>query len=131
MNNPRVEDEYQDVLQNLEFAIVSVYRQHPDLSDHQVDKAMEGLVRTYQAELKGRSTPSLKFGELDQKVFDAVHEMCELRLGRSAVEDTSEMRTLTVDEIILCLKRIRSSISTWTKDYGRQGYLNFVSPFLP
>ena len=33
---------------------------------------------------------------------------------------------LTLDEVIACLKRIRSSIKLWTKDYGRQGYLHYV-----
>lgn len=129
--NPQVEDQYLDVLQNMEFMIVQVYREHPELSDHQVDKAIEGLIRTYQAEQKGRSAPALKLGELDQQVFDRIQSICLMRLGREKLEEGVTFKILTVDEILLCLKRIRSSISLWTKDYGRQGYLNYIQQFLP
>jgi hypothetical protein len=37
----------------------------------------------------------------------------------------------TVDEIILCLKRLRKSVKLWTTDYGRQGYLNYIAQFSP
>ena len=36
-----VEEEYQDVMQNIESAIVGVYRDHPELADFQVDQALE------------------------------------------------------------------------------------------
>ena len=37
---------------------------------------------------------------------------------------------LTVDEILACLKRLRTSVKRWTKDGGRQGYLTFVDEFI-
>mgnify|MGYP001600389697 CR=1 FL=1 len=37
------EDEYMDVLQNIEMAIVSVYRKHRDLVDYDVDKVLNLL----------------------------------------------------------------------------------------
>jgi len=49
----------------------------------------------------------------------------EIKLSEKDVPD------ITVDEIIACIKRIRSSISLWTKQSGRQGYLTFIDPFLP
>ena len=77
-----VEDEYQDVLQNIEFGIVSIYRIHSEMTDWDALNAVEGLIRTYQAEGRGRSAPSLSLDSLSQKVFNSVHPMCEWRLGR-------------------------------------------------
>lgn len=31
--------------------------------------------------------------------------------------------------LVLCLKKIRKSIDFWTKERGRQGYLNFVAEY--
>jgi hypothetical protein len=135
--NMDFENRYLDVLQNIEFAIIQVYRDHPELTDHQVDKAMEGLVRTYQAEQKGRSAPLLKLGTLDQQVYDNVYHICQIRLGRESFSDEQgddvevPLEPLQVDEIVACLRHIRGSISTWTKDYGRQGYLDFIKNYLP
>ncbi len=62
----KFEEDYLDVLQNIEAAIVSVYRQHPALLDYEVDKALEALIRAYQAEQQQRTlgatalTPSRK-----------------------------------------------------------------------
>jgi hypothetical protein len=129
-----VEDEYMGVLQNLEFAIVEVYNEHPDLTDFHVDKALESLLRLYQAEKKERAAPVFKFGELDQQVYQTVGEICRIHLGRSEPSREERkilepIRILSVDEIILCLKRLRSSLSLWTKEFGRRGYLDFISQF--
>ncbi len=74
---------------------------------------------------------------LEQEVFEAVKFMCDWRLGEPQSEDsempdleTLGLRPKTLDEIVACLKRIRKSISLWTKQGGRQGYLIFVSNFL-
>jgi len=51
----KVEDEYRDVLQNVEFAIVDTYRDHPGMSDYAVMRALEALIDVYAAEGIGRS----------------------------------------------------------------------------
>jgi hypothetical protein len=130
------EDRYLDVLQNIEFAIVSVYNEHPDLVDSNVDRALEGLTRVYHAEANQRTPPTLKLSEIDQTLFDRIQDMCEWRLGRGeAVQvqtDTSEFKPTpkTVEEIVACLKRIRLSVKRWTTQGGRQGYLRFISQYV-
>lgn len=64
-----VEEEHLDVLQNIEAAIVSVYRDHPEMTDYDVDKAFSALIQTYRSEAVGRVTwlifpNSSKFGVL-------------------------------------------------------------------
>jgi len=36
----RIEDQYTDVLQNIEFAIVDTYRRNPDMPDYEVMRAV-------------------------------------------------------------------------------------------
>jgi lysyl-tRNA synthetase class II len=130
------EEEYMDVLQNIEFGIVNVYRQHPDLTDWDTLDAIEALIHHYTAEARGRSRPPARLSELPQLVFDFAGDMCEWRLGRTQpfTQDDQpvelEMEPKTVPEIIACLKRIRKSIRNWTKRGGRQGYLNFISEYI-
>jgi hypothetical protein len=132
----RFEDEYQDVLQNIEFAIINVYRQHPELTDWDALDAVEGLIRVYTAEERGRPRPDIRLNNLPQRVFEFVHAMCEWRLGREEMLTSDDqpvdmsIEPKSVDEILACLKRIRRSIRHWTKEGGRRGYLNFVAQFI-
>jgi hypothetical protein len=132
-------DQYEDVLQNIEFAIISVYRQRPEMTDFQVDKVLDGLIRIYQAELRGKSAPNLRFSDLESEVYERVKTVCDWRLKRTGpmaeneegeTEEVMVEKALTVDEIIACLKRIRSSVKFWTKERGRKGYLDFINPYI-
>lgn len=133
-----VEEEYQDVLQNLEFALVNVYRRRDEMTDWEAHQAINGLIRTYTAEQRKRSAPDLKLNDLAQEAYDSVKRMCEFRLGREPMTDESgkpleiheNMPSLTVSELIACLKRIRKSIEMWQKEGGRRGYFEFVNQFI-
>jgi hypothetical protein len=137
MSDQSFEDQYLDVLQNIEFAIIRVARQHPDMTDWQTLAAIEALVRVYRAEAAGQEPRPARLTPLGQEVFDAVHAICEWRLGRNDLLDDEgnpvdlSVRHLEVDEIVACLQRIRRSIQRWTKQGGRQGYLTFIDQFLP
>jgi hypothetical protein len=134
--NSGFEEQYQDVLQNIEFAIVSVYRRQPTLVDFEVDSALEALARQYQAETQNRERSLPLFTPLTREVYDDVRAVCEWRLGRQDLS-AQDGRTLgvgpepkTLDEIIACLKRIRLSVKRWTKQGGRQGYVQFIDQFI-
>ncbi len=126
-----VEDEYMDVLQNIEMTILSVYREHDDLLDYDVDKVLNLLWTEYRREKINKTTPKPTFNANAQLVYDGVRQMCEWRLGR--IEMTAGDGTvgpkpepMSVDEILACLKRILKSIKLWNKEGGRQGYLYFI-----
>ncbi len=131
------EERYEDVLQNIEFGIVRVYREHPQMSDWQALAAIEALLRAYQAEVKGRPPRHVALDALSEKVYIAVRVMCEWRLGRETFYDDDgppvdfEPEPITVKEMIDCLKRVRKSINLWTRRSGRQGYLTFVQQYIP
>src|SRR5262245_66533978 len=78
------EEQYEDVLQNIEFAIVSTYRERPEeISDWSVEAALDALIRAYGAEQTGRAIPAARLSEPEQQLYDRVRSMCEWRLGRA------------------------------------------------
>jgi hypothetical protein len=125
------EDQYLDVLQNIEMAILSVYREHNDLLDYDVDKTLNLLWTEYRNENTDRKSTGVKLNANAQLVYDRVKGMCEWRLGRKSIPAGEEFvrvkpEPISVGEIMDCLKRIRKSIDLWTKQGGRQGYLYFI-----
>jgi hypothetical protein len=132
----RFEERYEDILQNIEFGIVQVYHSHPEMTDWEVLTAVEALIRAYNAEAKGRQATPPSLVPLAQEVHGSVKMMCEWRLGRETpFRDEGEpvdipVESISLDEIVACLKRVRKSINRWTRTGGRQGYLTFVSQFV-
>jgi len=130
------EERYEDVLQNIEFGIIRVYRDHPELADWDALNAVEALLRVYQAEAKGRQAALPPLTPLAQETYDSVKPMCEWRLGRETFVDKAgkpmefSSDPITLDEIVACLKRIRKSINRWNRRGGRQGYLTFVDRYI-
>jgi hypothetical protein len=127
-----IEDQHLDVLQNIEFAIIQVYELTPDLIDTEVLKAIEALTRIYSAEDQGKAGSSLTIRGISAEVAEQVKAVCELRLGRSSIDNQEIDRSMapkTLTNIVDCLKRIQSSIKFWTQKGGRQGYLNYVKNF--
>jgi hypothetical protein len=151
----RVEDEYSDVLQNMEAVIANDYRNDPDLIDFNVMAALEALVDLYTAEKTKRPPKTLKLSEKEQSLYRGVKDICEWRMGRMSLdieaEDSGESpettagessvtspelkseedgalspEPKTVDEILKCLKRVQKSAVTWNRKGGRRGYLDFI-----
>ena len=127
---------YADVLQNIEFALMQTYREHAEMTDWEARDAVKGLIRTYQAEIRGQPAPKLRLNSLAQEAYDAVKAVVDWRLGRAgALVPVGQpidvpMTPKTADEIIACLKTILSSIELWQKERGRRGYFDFVSQFV-
>ena len=121
-----------DVLQNLEFAVIEVFRKHREMSDHVVARAYEAAFEHYRAEARGHQPKPCVLTGLDREVFDAVVAMCEIRLGRTVTKNVvmEAVPPIAVNEIVDCLRELRKSVERHTKHEGRQGYLNFVDRFV-
>lgn len=130
----RIEEECPDVLQNIEFAVVRLYRLHPEMTDYAVLRVYEALRQAYSAEVTGRSPKPAAADGLEAEVLRDVKQMCEYRLGRAALspaqDGESRGEPLDVSTLVLCLKTLVKSVNKWTKRNGRQGYLNFVAQFI-
>lgn len=135
MDEPSFEEQYEDVLQNIESQIIAVYREDKTLTDYDVDRALELLAKNYVNESRGKE-PILPRNRLSEYVYVRVKSMCDWRLGRPQMQDDDgepvdlPLRVLQMDEILACLKRLRKSIATWNKQGGRQGYLMYINQFL-
>ncbi|MFQ5611052.1 MAG: hypothetical protein ACE5H9_02865 [Anaerolineae bacterium] len=131
-----VEEEFMDVLQNIEFSIINVYRAHPEMTDSEAEFGLAAVLRQYQAESRGRTPTSRALPGLSQEVFEGVKAMCDWRLGRNTIltgDDepfTEGPPPIALADMIACLKRIRKSIKFWSKEGGRRGYLDYVSRFI-
>ncbi len=135
------DEKYLDVLQNIEFAIVQIYRQYPELHDFEVMNALEAAIDFYAAQRINRNPREFNLSDRATLVAENVKNLCDWRLGRKSKEidpknlegsekDQIEMKPKNIDEIISCLKTVLGSVKKWNKQGGRQGYLNFVSPFI-
>jgi len=131
-----VEKDHLDVLQNIEFAIVSVHQRQPALVDFDVDAALNALMAYYQARAVGREARPVRLNERAQQVYEMMETMCDWRMGDETLV-SADMKSrvprpepVTTDVIVACLKRIRKSVEKWNKQGGRQGYLTFVERFV-
>src|SRR5216683_1543651 len=102
-----VEEDYLDVLQNIEFAIVQAAHADRTLIDVDVLDAVEALVRHYGAEENGRRTPDHRLAEKPARVFASVKETCEWRLGRQKLGDPDDepLTPIAVSALVECLRR--------------------------
>ncbi len=128
-----MDEKYLDVLQNIEFGIVSVYQRHNDLNDYEVMNALDALIDAYRREIRGHTPKDYHLTEKEFLVFSEVREMCEFRLGRKNIDEKMSGDTLvpkTAEEILSCLRKIRKSVERWNSRNGRQGYLNFVKEYV-
>jgi len=134
----KLEDEFMDVLQNIEFALVTVYNEDEEMTDYEAEKAINSLIRLYTAEQRKRDAPDLDLSGPAALAFELVKGMCEWRLGREKLQSGDEnkepfdfnLEPIALNDLIACLKRIRRSIQKWNREYGRRGYYDFVSQFI-
>ena len=125
MTNSSFEEDYFTILQSIEKAVDDIYSENPALLDFNVDKALNGAVRTLSNEKRGRKPPKLKLKADEQRIYDRFMHITKVYLGQ--VEEI-EIEPITLDEMIACFKRIQRSIKLMSEQ-GRQGYLNFIQQF--
>ena len=127
------DEEHLDVLQNLEYAIIEVFRADPAMTDHTAQRAYEAARQYYRAEQRGHPPKPHALTGLDADAFAAVQAMCEFRLGRDPVPPSEEdvpVTPITLDTMTACLQELAKSVERHTRSGGRQGYLKFIDKFL-
>jgi len=133
----KIEDQYTDVLQNIEFGIVITYNNYPEMSDYDVMRMLEAFIDAYVAEKISRLPRNFALSNTEKVLMANVRRICEWRMGRESQglapdkeNDVDSSEAKTTDEIIICLKRILKSVKKWNKNFGRQGYLNFIVQYV-
>jgi hypothetical protein len=127
------EDRYLDVLQNIEFAIIEVYRSDPDLLDTEVEQALRGVVIALNAKrlAKPFDLERMKLTERGKRVYLAVQEIVEWRIRGRLGGVAPDSISYGLEDMIACIQRVRKSVRRWTRVRGRRGYLRFVEEYLP
>lgn len=112
-----LEDKDLDVLQNIEFAIVSVSRERPGLSDYNVMRALDALISLYRAESRGHTQEPISLEDPDLEVFERVQAMCEWRMGRAEQPDLVQLSPTIekgLDEMLACLRKFVNQLASGT-----------------
>lgn len=128
-----IHEDYDDVLQNLEMSVISLYRRNPEMTDYVALRAYEAAYEFYRAEQRGHAAKPHGLTGLDAATCEAVCAICEFRLGRDPGPDPKgpAVEPISAEEMVACLRRLMRSVKLHTERAGRQGYLNFVAHFLP
>jgi hypothetical protein len=128
------QEEHLDVLQNLEFAMVEVWRAHPEMTDYSAQRAYEAARQFYRAEQRGSPATPPALAGLDAVAFEQLKGMCEFRLGRSPgplSQPEIPVSPIPLEKLVACLQELAKSVERHTRRGGRQGYLTFIDGFLP
>lgn len=130
MNPP---EENIDVLQNLEFVVVRLWRRHPEMSDHVALRAYEATRERYRAEARGHSPKPCALTGLDREAYDELCAVCEFRRGGKPLPGDSgdPIPPIPVSQLLDCLRELCKSVERHTELGGRQGYLQFIDRFIP
>ena len=123
-------DDYQDVLQNIESAVVGLWRSHKEMTNYTVMRAYDAAIAFYNALAREQTPKPANLTGLDAELFKAVQEICEFRLGRIKLPDQIEIAPIPVEDLVACLRKLRKSVDFWTEEGGRQGYLKYIENFL-
>ena len=128
----RVEEDYLDVLHDIESVIAKQYKLKPEMTDYPVLRVYEALVVRYSAEARGRTARAMELSGIELELLDGVAAVCELRLGRGgfAIEGAEARNPIDVSIMVLCLKSLVKSVEKWSKHGGRRGYLDFMTPYV-
>jgi hypothetical protein len=125
----------QGILLSIESTVIRFYHDHNELVDHNVNKVYEAIHRKFEKELQGKNPPKLRLKGLEEELHETLLAICLIMIGEESVEgedgEESYVGEVSKELMIACIKRLRSSIKTWTgKAYGRRGYLDYVRRFI-
>lgn len=138
MHNDPFLDENQFILMAIESQVTSYYAEYPKLVDHNVEKVYNSIQRVFDKEIQDKKPPKLRLKPLEQGLYDRIENVCRLYTGEQTIEseeadidDILASHPASKSTIVKCMKRLRSSIKTWTGNvYGQRGYLDYVSNFI-
>jgi hypothetical protein len=124
-------DEFEDVLKQVELAVIGHWDKYPDLNNYNVAMAYEAAITYYKAVASGQTAKPHNLRGLDASGFEKIQAACEARLNHPINDREAKSALLTPEDLVACLRRLRKSVEFWTKQSGRQGYLEHVAQFLP
>jgi hypothetical protein len=125
-----VEEEFLDVLQNIEAEVVRAWRQNPSMADYAVTRVYEESLAYYTAVAQAQSPKPTRLSGLDLRLFQCVQQAADRRLTGFTLEDGKKIEAIGANNLVDCFKRLRKSVDRWNRTGGRQGYLSYVAQFV-
>ena len=116
------EDAHEDLLQNIEYVIHRIYRDHGAITDRQVETALECLMEMGKAQL---DLPAKFLTELPptvQTIVDGVNDILKFR------ESFAEKESLATR--LKCIYRVLDSVRVHRDARDDCAYLRFIGRFL-
>ncbi|RLV57897.1 hypothetical protein D5018_20145 [Parashewanella curva] len=119
----KFEEQFIVELQAIESSIVGVYRKNAETYDSQVERALSAVVKDLKAKQKNTTIqPNSSLSGNDFQLYSAITNACQT-LSDSDPE-------LSLEDLLNCCKAVKKSVKRWNKEYGRQGYITFISRFV-
>ena len=133
----RIEEEFENVMMNIEMQVVGITTKNPKMTDWDVEKVYNALLRKYKAVSQGRGVKEVSFDSPVMDLYLQTEGICDWFVGDANFQDEDGtdvdlgLEKVAYEDMIACLKRLRKSLKTWTKEGGRKGYINYISQFVP
>jgi hypothetical protein len=130
-----VVERFEDVLEDIESDIVSTSRRLAGISDGDVLFGLDALLARYHDEARQHEHRPAKVSENAEAIASSLREVCEHRLGRNPSfvperKSKEAFRTVRIEDLIACLRKVRRSVDRWNRRDGVRGYLDFVARFV-
>ncbi len=129
-----VVEDFEDVLQNIEAAIIAVYGANPALKDTDVIAATELLITRLGREKKKLPALPLMIKGLPLAVYEAMYAVVDTRLNRASDEiiEGEELVGYRIPYrfMHMCLERLLKSMRRWHGKDGARGYLGYIDGFV-
>ncbi|KJU83157.1 hypothetical protein MBAV_004650 [Candidatus Magnetobacterium bavaricum] len=117
------EDDYIDMLQNIEFAIVRLYKINKKIVDKDVQAALEYLFEMGKAHISEASSKYLiKSSPIVQDLIDSINDIIEYRKSFGLRESLMDR--------LKCIHRVLDSVKNHYNPMDNQSYLNFIIKYV-
>jgi hypothetical protein len=120
----------EDVLKEIETAVVRVSRQNPAMNNYTIIRAYEAAIDNYRFIARQQQPKPANLTGMDSIAAGAVRKACESRIGKP-ISSQPGAPVLSLEDLVSCLRRLKKSVEFWTEKGGRRGYLDFIEKFIP
>ncbi len=133
----RIEEKFENQMLNIEMQVVTVANADSRLSDFQVEKVYNAFVRKYKALLMGREAKEVSLPSPAGDLYELIEVVCNLFTEDDDLFEKNDFlqdinfERLSYQDMLDIFKRLRKSLRTWTKRGGSQGYIYYISQFVP
>ncbi|MCP4104197.1 MAG: hypothetical protein GY749_01450 [Desulfobacteraceae bacterium] len=117
------EDDYLDILQNIEFAINQIYQNNEEINDRHVETALDYIMEMGKAQMDVPSKFLTEPKPNVQSIIDAVEDILKFR--ESFANKEEDMVTK-----LKCIYRVLDSVKTHYSQKDNRSYLRFIGQFL-